>query len=169
MGNVSKTAKASMKAGQVGPAEVKALSDAERVRLIRMECAQGIYPSCENAHALLRQFDVVVGEYARIIAELSACVAELEVLSGRIEADRVTALWGLTASAEEVIRLDQLATQLEDRALKARAGALEEAAKLFKCEHWIKEPCTKCQWATDIRALVGKPAAPASVESVEVL
>ncbi len=53
----SKTAKASIKAGMMAPKDTPVLSDTERVRLIRIECTSNIYPSNENAHALLREYD----------------------------------------------------------------------------------------------------------------
>ena len=57
MSEISKTAKASMKAGQTGPKDAVVLTDAERIRLLRIDCTSHIYPPCEGTHALLRAYD----------------------------------------------------------------------------------------------------------------
>jgi hypothetical protein len=72
MSNVSKTAKASMKAGLQAPKDEIVLTDAERIRLLRIDCASHIYPPCEGTHALLRAYDKVLLR----IAELEALRTE---------------------------------------------------------------------------------------------
>jgi hypothetical protein len=75
MASISKTANASVKAGQMAAKDGVVLSDTERIRLIRIECASHIYPSCENAHALLRKYD----EALIRIAELEAQATETDI------------------------------------------------------------------------------------------
>ena len=72
MSKLSKTARASTVKEMDKSAVI--LSDAERVRLIRIEIASNIYPSCENSRALLRVADA---ESLRLTAEVERLDIEL--------------------------------------------------------------------------------------------
>jgi hypothetical protein len=57
----SKTARASMNAGQA-KAEKKVVSDADLIKNLRLEVANGLYPTSQGPHALLREFDKLLAE-----------------------------------------------------------------------------------------------------------
>jgi hypothetical protein len=89
MSTISKTAKASMKAAQQGPKDEVIISDAERIRLLRIEVASHIYPSSEHVHALLRGYDIALEAAAKEMATVVLLEDRLAVFAETL--NRLTA------------------------------------------------------------------------------
>jgi hypothetical protein len=89
MSTISKTAKASMKAAQQGPKDEVVISDAERIRLLRIEVASHIYPSSEHVHALLRGYDIALAAATKEIATVVLLEDRLAVFAETL--NRLTA------------------------------------------------------------------------------
>jgi len=66
--------------------EKKIIPDAELIRLLRIDCASGIYPTSQGSYALLRAYDALLAERSAALKLLN------ESLSGRVYTDLDDAL-----------------------------------------------------------------------------
>lgn len=137
MNTISKTAKASMKAGQQASKDEVILTDTERLRLLRLEIAAHIYPSSEHTYALLRQFDVLADSHVELAHKLNAATTALERQVADNEAKDAT-----IQNLEEIIvhrNDDSAADKNTIKILAESASALLRRAEAAEYRVWVLE------------------------------
>src|SRR5271155_2440423 len=113
MAELSKTAKAAMKAGAEKTGPKKTISDAEHVRLLRIDLASQIYPGIEGTRALLRLYDdnadllLAVKALAIQVAELGETNLELDQTATALEASRDAAEASVQDLLDQIAALEQ--------------------------------------------------------------